>query len=528
MTTYPRTVCIPVLLSLYLFYGGARSEAQQGLVEGIGSSSLEKEDGWVINSDRQTGLMIRTKELTLHPKEEPRPALKYRFLPDEFNATRGNAAIYYLKAMGFVGESTARNRLTAYHEQAAAKARMEGNYDDFPPYVWLKTAPSDLPVDKVKEYLRLTSFQRPLIRAGARCDRFDMDRNIRDVADPISYLLPEIQRMRELARNQSVRCRLAIAEGRIDDAIEITGQQFALARHLAQDDFLISNLVGIAVAGIAWNDVLYLVQHPETPNLYWALAAMPRPLAPFRRSLATERQFFYLQLKVLREVDETPRPAGYWQDFLDRLPEQFGGLASEFGIPFMEDDPESSRAALVGFVAAAYPGARDYLLTQCKLPEQQINAYPTAQVVFLAMVRYYDHWRDEHFKWMHLPFWQARTKGDPAEVDSAMKAQSDRYGWCALPTQLLLPAIRAAQAAEARCDQTIALIQTVEAVRMYAASHQGKLPPSLNAMRVPAPIEPFTGKPIDYEFRGTHAVVTGHALPGMRYRLVLRVADSSK
>jgi hypothetical protein len=90
---------------------------------------------------------------------------------------------------------------------------------------------------------------------------------------------------------------------------------------------------------------------------------------------------------------------------------------------------------------------------------------------------------------------------------------------------LLLPAVLAARTAEARCDQTIALLRTVEAVRMYAATSDGQLPPTLDDLPVPAPLEPFTGKPVDYEFLGDRAVLNGHALPGMRYRLVLRLAD---
>ncbi len=55
--------------------------------------------------------------------------------------------------------------------------------------------------------------------------------------DVTGYLLSEVQTMRGLARLQTVRCKVAIAEGRLDDAIAILGQQYALARHLGQDVF---------------------------------------------------------------------------------------------------------------------------------------------------------------------------------------------------------------------------------------------------------------------------------------------------
>jgi hypothetical protein len=449
-------------------------------------------------------------------------------LPDDFDMLDGNAALYYLKAMGFFEQDPARRRLDQFREEALARAKRGSEvYREVPPRVWLSTPPDQLPLDEVKEYLNLMSFQRWFLREAARRERFDMDRNLREVDDLISYLLPEIQSLRELARTQSLRCRVAIAEGRVDDAIEITGQQFALARHLGQDDFLISNLVGIAIAGMAWNDALYLVQHTETPNLYWALATMPRPLVDLRHSMSIERQWVYEQLKVLREVDETPRPAGYWQDFVDRLLPQIGYLASEFDLPLFEEKPDLVRAAVVAYVAAAYPGAKEYLIEECQLPVEQVDAYPTAQVVFLAMVRFYDQWRDEYFKWMYAPFHQAQSNEYYGSVDRGFRTATQRYGWCTQPARLLLPAVPSARTAEARCDQTIALLQTVEAVRLYAAANEGRLPPSLDELTVPAPLEPFTGKPVEYELSDDHAILSGHPLPGMQYRLVLRLAEES-
>jgi hypothetical protein len=492
--------------------------------EGSASTS-HVEDGWLHERDAQTGLLVTTKELVLHPQAEPRPALKHRLIPDEFDRLPGNAGVYYLKALGFLEQDSARDKLTQTLKEARSKAEKTGTpVQKVPPYVWLTTAPRDLPLAEVKEYLSLTRFQPEMIRDAALRDRFDMDRNFREVDNPIAYLLPEVQNLRELARTQSVRCRLAIAEDRVDDAIAILGQQFAMARHLGQDEFLISSLVGIAISSIAWNDATYLVQHPKAPNLYWALAAMPTPLVDLRHSMAVERQFFYQQLKVLREVDETPRPAGYWQEFLDRFVEQMNYLMSELNLPSVLRDQELARTTMVGLIAAAYPGARDYLIQEEHLPREQVDAYPTAQVVFLAMVRYHEKWQDEVFKWMYLPVWQVRSKANSGTVDAAMHAEGDKYGWYTMPTRVLLPAIRAARTAEARCDQGIAMLRTVEAIRMYAAAHEGQLPPSLDALPVPAPIEPFTGKTIDYEVFGDRAVLSGHSLPGIRYRFVLRIA----
>ena len=488
-----------------------------------------KEGGWLVTRDAQTGVMVRSMEMTLHPQGEPRPALRYRLIPDEFDMVDGNAALFYLKAMGFLEQNVARERLSDVWRKAAERAQAEGkDFGEVAPYVWQSMTPSELPLDDVKQYLQLTSFQPGFLQEAAQRKALSLDRHIRSVENPIAYLLPEIQSMRELARTQSLRCKVAVAEGRIDDAIAILGQQYAMARHLGQDEFLVSNLVGIACAGIAWEDALYLVQHPQAPNLYWAFAALPQPMFDLRESYAFERQFLYEQIKILREVDETPRPVGFWQDFLDRLssrPEIVDIVTSEFRLP--RDtvcDPSSLRAAIVGYVAAAYPGAKRFLIERCSLPPEQVEAYPTAQTVFLAIVRFYDQARDDLFKWSYLPFWQVETSPDARRREEQLQAMSDEYGWCATPTNTLLPAVMAARTAAARDQQLTALVQTVEAIRMYGAAHDRKLPPALDALPVPALLEPYTDKPIAYEYREDHAVLTGHPLPGLQYRLVVRFA----
>ena len=73
---------------------------------------------------------------------------------------------------------------------------------------------------------------------------------------------------------------------------------------------------------------------------------------------------------------------------------------------------------------------------------------------------------------------------------------------------LLLPAIQAAKTAEARTERTIALLRTLEALRMYAAGHEGRLPSKLeDVTAVPIPIDPMTGKSFVYKCDGNTAVL---------------------
>ena len=466
-----------------------------------------------------------TRELVVKARSEPRPTLRYRFLPDSFEYVDGNASLHYTKALGFLEQGPSKQKLMQYHQEQFQKAQEEGS-EVWKPEVWLQIPPKELPLDEVKQYLSLTSFQPEIMREAARRNRFDADRHIRDVNNIIGVLLPEIQAMRELARTQSLRCRFAIAEDRIDDAIEIIGQQFAIARHLSQDDFLVCNLVGVAIAGIACNDLQYVVEHKDAPNLYWALSALPQPLVSLEHALAVERQFLFLQVKSLQDVSEEPRSAGYWRDFIDRIAPQIGVLGSEIGLQKYLDieNSEAMRTALIAFVVAGYPDAKDYLLNVEKMDPEQVEAYPTAQVVFLAMTRFQEYWRDEYFKWSYLPFSQTRVVLQANEMEPRLQDDAKRYGLIALPTSKMLPAVQAAFKAQVRCEQKIALSRTVEAVRLFAAENEGALPETLADLTVPVPIEPFTGQPIEYKREGDKAIISGHPLSNLQYHIIVRIA----
>ena len=123
-----------------------------------------------------------------------------------------------------------------------------------------------------------------------------------------------------------------------------------------------------------------------------------------------------------------------------------------------------------------------------------------------------------------------RSKRAPQVVarDGHRQVVSEQIGWCTVPADALLVAIGAARTAGARGQQMVAMVQTIEAIRMYGAAHDAKLPPSLDELPVPAPLESFTGKPLAYECHGDSAVLTGHPVPGLQYRLVLRFATEAK
>ena len=509
----------------FLFFRSVVVASSFVCIHSVQADEPNREGDWIVQRDEQLGIMVYTLEMVISPKAEARPALKHSLIPDDFDLREGNAAIFYLKAMGFLEQNHARDLLSETMKKMRKIGEEKGaDSNDVPPYSWMEMPLKQLPLEEVKQYLQLTSFQPRDLAEAARRRSFSLDRNVRQDPNPVGVLLPEIQIMRELARTQCLRCRVAIAEGRVDDALAILGQQYAMAKHLGTDEFLISNLVGAAVANMAFRDVLQLLQHPATPNLYWAFASLPNPIIDLRKSLAYERQFLFEQVKILREVDDAPRNAGYWQDFIDRILPQIDGL------DFLLDrklpkDTEGSRALVVATIAAGYPGAKRYLIEEMGMNRDKVDSYTTAQTFFLAVKRFYEQTRDDQVKWNNVPFAQASANSQYKSLDEVMRADSQRIGWCSIPTATFLASFSAVRTAQNRTQQTITMLQTVEAIRMHGAQSGGKLPDSLQSLSIPVPVDPFTGKPLLYELSGDNAVLTGHRMPGIQYRIVLRFAS---
>jgi hypothetical protein len=145
-------------------------------------------------------------------------------------------------------------------------------------------------------------------------------------------------------------------------------------------------------------------------------------------------------------------------------------------------------------------------LVEYGLPEERLARFPVDQVLLLDEWREFEVRRDEAMKWMNLPTWQAQEtldrmiKTGPSS-DVASPGEALFTG--------LVPALYKVRLAQGRLEQRIALLRAVEALRLYAAEHDGKLPAKLSDVPVPLPPDPFTGKPFRYELDGPTAHLRG-------------------
>jgi hypothetical protein len=156
---------------------------------------------------------------------------------------------------------------------------------------------------------------------------------------------------------------------------------------------------------------------------------------------------------------------------------------------------------------------------------------PHVQVALLHAFLEYDRVLDETLKWQSLPYWEVRPKL-LAAATRQRELRKQGPDAPALPlAAYLLPAVDKVLLAQVRTDRRIAALRCVEAVRLYAAHHGGKLPATLGDIQeVPVPPDPLTGKPFAYRAAGRKATLYGpppdkekpHAGNAVSYELTLK------
>ena len=313
-----------------------------------------------------------------------------------------------------------------------------------------------------------------------------------------------------MARLLAVKARSEIRAGKCEQAVATLCTGFALARHVAKSPLLVSGLLAIQMAELMDIQMETLVQQPGMANLCWSLAALPRPLVDPGPGFAAEEAFVSLTFpdvrNLLKSTDASPQQ---WsvalKTFAGRL-DELADLASDSSFP---------NAAFLQSLAKEATFLATETVAQAKRargrPPREVEAMSAAEVTLRNVFETYDEFRDEFFKYVNLPYWQAAPIAQRAEaalrkaIDHAELVDKPRL---ALPG-LLLPALWATLYSHAQAQQHLDVLRCVEALRYYAAEHGGNLPASLDDIHeVPLPINPVTGQAFGYRLEGDTAVLT--------------------
>lgn len=424
---------------------------------------------------------VRTVRLVLHPAPAPRPALRYQLLPPLSERRPGNAAVWW-------------NRVPAEQFAFFQECRSKGGRADRI-RKWFQVPlgdPREKELRKAADPLGPTGIFRTMERA-ARFTSCDWQLPIGEES-VYEIPLPDCQQARLFTWLLAAKARAEIAEGRFDDAVRTLQTGYALARHIAESPTLVSSLVGIAVAALMNERIEEFIQQPGAPNLYWALVSLPQPLVDTRRAMEVERDGLYLTLPELRDLARKDAPPEVWRQTLQKLVREMEHLAEP------EAPSENGAGPALSWALGGYPQAREGLI-RYGYSRAEVEAMPVPKVILLYTLKTYEELCDEHFKWCSLPYAQARSKFPEFDRQTAYRE--------VIPVvSLILPAVSAAKFAEARCQRDIAALAVLEALRLYAAGHGGRLPDRLSDIsEVVVPDNPTLGEPFRYQRRGDTAVL---------------------
>lgn len=429
--------------------------------------------------------------LSIHPAPEPQPALRYRLLPPVSELQPGNAALLYDTAILIVSERSEAEEL--------------GKVRD-----WLDVPTAELPREEVQSALYALQHATRYLDLAARRESCDWQLPLK--TEGPNALLPGLSKMRDMARLLALKARVEIADGKHHEALRTIQTGFALARHTAEAPTLIHGLVGMAISGLMLQQVEGLIQAPDAPNLYWALAALPGPLVDLRRAMEQETEWLFVLLPELREAQTSQLTDAEWQALLENLV----GLPGQF-------DGSKKQAAGTAMALLMYPKGKRWMVEQGHTQEE-VDAMPVARVVVTYMVQPYIRLRDEQQKWLYLPYRQAREGLRRAEE----QINAARQSFAGNVLVMLMPALGRVSFQVAKHERSIAALRCVEAVRLYAAAHDARLPARLSDItEVPIPIDPVTGEQFTYELVDGKATLysppppDGQPRDGLHYELTI-------
>jgi hypothetical protein len=434
--------------------------------------------------------------LTVQPMAAPKPALRYLLLPELKEMNPGNPIQNYLKCY--------MEQQHFFFDKESFARREE--YQKMP----LKELPAKELLDYGHAALRQADW-------AARLDKPDWQILLKLKIEGISLLLPDVQQMRTLAGALKVRFRAEVATGRFDDALRTAKTMFAMSRHMGEHPTLIGDLVGIALATITIGPLEEMLEQPGCPNLYWALTNLPTPLISVQTGMEGERALIRGEF---RDLDDS---APMSEEQIKKLIVHIDKILEIAQIEQKKPDQPNrgTRAFLDARVKdEAVVSAARRRLVEYGLPEERLLRFPADQVILLDEWRDFEVNRDEAMKLMNLPTWQV----EPALGGLASKTEPARDEGPGQGLFLgLAPALHKVRQAQGRLEQRIALLRHVEALRLYAAEHDGKLPEKLSDCPVPLPADPFTGKPFRYELDGATAHLRGTPPAGQEKTPALNV-----
>jgi hypothetical protein len=413
-------------------------------------------------------------ELTVSPRAIERPLTKYRLMPAEYELREGNAAPILLRLPWEQTQYFANEvpKLSQYLDLPLNSPKFQGD-DVFPFFERIKRA----------AYRKTADWQYPIGE------------------EPFGdILLPDIQGARYVVgHGLSAWIRQRLAQGKLNQAREGIRVGLAVVRHYGRTPFAITQLVCCAVDSMFVARIAELISQPDSPNLYWALTQLPRPLVDVRASIEMEERFLQMSvpglddLRQIRTKEEWTARALAVIQFFRESDQNAGARPSGNGAAF-ERVVKAARADLPAWTEGGATRVEEMSDGEAALRWllDVYNDLMGGRAVVESM--------DPPAAFPRLAALYARNQ----DFQTALGVKKS-YMMTALVNTYIAPH---------KLEREIDALRIVEAVRHFAAGHGGHLPESLDKIAdLPIPNDPFTGKSFHYEVKDGVAVLSGDAVP---------------
>jgi hypothetical protein len=184
-------------------------------------------------------------QMTLRPSKASESSQKYQLFPKDEELIDADAAPLYEKAVASLPAELDMNKISQ----------------------WRKTDPDKLPQKQVQATLEHFKPTYQLLEQAAKCKRCEWTED----------LLQNLNQFRNIAFLLTLQIRSQTAQGKYDSAINTIRTGYTLSKNISKEPMLIPGLTAIAITEIISRQIEQFVQRPDAPNLYNALAALPKP-----------------------------------------------------------------------------------------------------------------------------------------------------------------------------------------------------------------------------------------------------------
>jgi hypothetical protein len=203
----------------------------------------------------------REAKLVLCPQKAAAEAGKYALLPPAASLTDGDAAALYEKAVKLLPGKAAAEQVQQY----------------------LQMPIEELPKDQAQQVLKQYLESLRCATQAAKCRQCNWSAEESEAEEVAS-----LKALRELTFGIRLWARLEVSRGEYEGAILALQTGLGMARHMGQTPRKMGFLFGCGAAAAMSREVEQWVQMDGAPNLYAALAALPKPLADAEKFIQTE------------------------------------------------------------------------------------------------------------------------------------------------------------------------------------------------------------------------------------------------